>query len=109
MRLAGEVKQCVRRSGSTRVVCSDLGADSAVRYAAAVGAAQVTIVIERNVDDSSGARVDVARKRSRIVVPEASGARMGTLELPGWQDHGKDAIPAGIEKASRSMMTIEIG
>ena len=48
----------------------------------AVGATWLTLVTGRNIADSSGARVDAARKRVGIVVPEASSGRIGTMEQP---------------------------
>ncbi len=42
----------------------------------------MTIAIERNVDDSSGARVDAARKRGRNRCPGSLRCRIGTMEQP---------------------------
>ena len=66
---------------------------------AAVGAACVTIAIERDVDASNAARVDAARKRAGIVVPEAGG-RMGPVGRANGRDWwnragGSDKMTAG--------------
>jgi len=62
-----------RGGGPTRVVRSDPGAYPALRRAAAVGAAWLTLVTEPKVGDSSGDQRTMLR-RNGIVVAGASGA-----------------------------------
>ena len=46
-----------------------------------VSPAQMNLAIGRNVADSSGARVDAARKRDGTVVPEASDAGLARWSI----------------------------